>query len=106
LIINQLPKNPSVFHWHNETFSLPEGAVRIAENSACINQGFIYQDKVLAMQFHLEMDEATLRQMLAEGLDNESNTFVQSEAEIVAQMPLLPQSQAILHQLLDNFFAV
>jgi GMP synthase-like glutamine amidotransferase len=104
LIINQLPQNPTVFHWHNETFSLPEGAIRIAHNPACANQGFIYQDKVLAMQFHLEMDEVTLHQMLAEGLDNEPSTFVQSEAEIIAQMPLLQQSQAVLHQLLDNFF--
>jgi GMP synthase-like glutamine amidotransferase len=106
LVVKYLPQSPVVFHWHNETFDLPAGAVRIAESSACINQGFIYQNKVLAMQFHLEMDEATLRQMLAEGLDNEPNTFVQSEAEIVAKMPLLPQSQAVLYQLLDNFLGV
>lgn len=50
----QLTPQPTVFHWHGETFTLPPGAQRIATSGACANQGFIYRDQVIALQFHLE----------------------------------------------------
>src|SRR6185295_12926699 len=39
------------FHWHGETFDLPNGAVRIATSAATPNQGFIYGRNVVALQF-------------------------------------------------------
>lgn len=50
----QLAPRMTVFHWHGETFTLPPGAQRIASSAACENQGFLYRDQVLALQFHLE----------------------------------------------------
>jgi GMP synthase-like glutamine amidotransferase len=43
-----------VFQWHGETFSIPEGATRIAGNEWCANQIFV-RDKHLGMQCHVEM---------------------------------------------------
>lgn len=42
------------FQWHEDTFSVPEGAVRVARNRHCRNQAFAYRDNVLALQFHPE----------------------------------------------------
>ncbi len=50
----QLPPRLRVFHWHGETFALPEGAVRLAGSSACANQVFQHGRRVLAFQCHLE----------------------------------------------------
>ena len=44
-----------LFHWHGETFSLPEGATRILQSDHCANQAFVYDDRHLAMQCHVEM---------------------------------------------------
>jgi GMP synthase (glutamine-hydrolysing) len=44
-----------VFHWHNESFDLPAGAVRLAGSEACRNQGFRYREKAWGLQFHLEV---------------------------------------------------
>jgi GMP synthase-like glutamine amidotransferase len=44
------------FHWHGETFSIPEGAVRIMGNRNCENQGFVIGNN-LGMQCHVEMTE-------------------------------------------------
>jgi GMP synthase (glutamine-hydrolysing) len=50
-----MPESIQVFHWHTDTFDIPDGAVHIAQSEACVNQGFIYRDRVVGLQFHPEM---------------------------------------------------
>ena len=50
----RFPGSMEVFHWHGETFSIPDGAQHIASSEVCENQGFIYNDRVIGLQFHLE----------------------------------------------------
>jgi len=50
-------KNPfTVFHWHGDTFDLPEGAIRLASSEHYLNQAFQYKSAV-GLQFHLEVNE-------------------------------------------------
>lgn len=42
------------FHWHGETFSLPEGATHLLSSQYCLNQAYAF-GKHLAMQCHVEM---------------------------------------------------
>jgi len=42
------------FHWHGETFSIPDGATRILGNVHCANQAFVL-GKHLGMQTHVEV---------------------------------------------------
>ena len=44
----------SVFHWHGDTFDLPPGATHLARSGITKNQAFLWGDRVLALQFHLE----------------------------------------------------
>jgi GMP synthase-like glutamine amidotransferase len=54
----RLPLHQTVFHWHGETFELPPGAVRIAANDCCANQGFQIGRRIVGLQFHLEATPA------------------------------------------------
>ena len=49
-----LPERLSVFHWHGDTVDLPAGAVHIALSEACEHQAFVYDKRVLGLQFHME----------------------------------------------------
>lgn len=49
--------NPfTVFHWHSDTFDLPENATRLAHSSMYPNQAFKIGSAV-GLQFHLEVNE-------------------------------------------------
>ena len=49
--------NPlTVFHWHGDTFDLPENAVRLVSSEHYLNQAFQYKSAI-GLQFHLEVNE-------------------------------------------------
>lgn len=54
----QLP----VFHWHNDTFEVPVGSVRLAASDAYPNQAFRHGELAYALQFHIEVDQALASQ--------------------------------------------
>ncbi len=43
-------------HWHQDTFTLPEGAVHLASTRTFPNQAFRWGDLVYGLQFHVEVD--------------------------------------------------
>nr|WP_300325454.1 type 1 glutamine amidotransferase [Nitrosopumilus sp.] len=46
----------TVFHWHSDTFDLPEGSIRLASSENYQNQAFQYKCAI-GLQFHLEVNE-------------------------------------------------
>ena len=51
-----------VFHWHGETFDLPEGAVLLATSPAYPNQAIRWKKKAYGVQFHVEISADLARQ--------------------------------------------
>lgn len=90
------------FHWHGETFSIPAGATRILESDRCANQAFVL-DRHLAMQCHVEMTEAMIREWCAIGADEiaaAESPAVQTPDQILAATPaLLAPLQAVAERL-------
>jgi GMP synthase-like glutamine amidotransferase len=56
-----LPETIPVLHWHGDTFDLPAGAVRLAENDVCANQAFRIGQRAYGLQFHVETDAPLVR---------------------------------------------
>jgi GMP synthase-like glutamine amidotransferase len=90
-----------VFHWHGDTFDLPENAIRLASSAGCKNQAFIYKDKVLALQFHLEPTRTSLQDMIERGRrELTTGKYVQTEMEILNNNQLVELCRNILFTLL------
>ncbi len=67
LDVDKNQKAPVFFHWHGDTFTLPPQARRLASSEATPEQGFLWGDRVVALQFHGETDATSLDQFLVAG---------------------------------------
>ncbi len=83
-----LPDETILFHWHGETFSLPEDAELILENDNCTHQAFALGN-TLALQCHVEMLTPMVSEwatLYAHELE-ETGSTVQSAAQMTADLP-------------------
>ncbi|ABK17504.1 type 1 glutamine amidotransferase [Syntrophobacter fumaroxidans] len=51
-----LPERFVTFQWHDDSFDLPESAVRLARSESCSNQAFEWGGNAYGLQFHPEVD--------------------------------------------------
>ena len=85
--------NPfSVFHWHGDTFDLPEGATRLVSSENYLNQAFQYKSAV-GLQFHLEVNEEMV------------NLWLDNTEEKLQQIPYI-DPQKIRSEINDNIMTV
>lgn len=92
------------FMWHGDTFEVPDGAVKLLESEACANQGFIYNGKVLGLQFHPEANRQWVRNLIRDsGHDLVSGKYIQSEKEILGQESFFDSSRNLAFSLMDWF---
>jgi GMP synthase-like glutamine amidotransferase len=60
----RFPPEVMAFHWHGETFDLPDGSVHLAASAGCQNQAFQLGPSVIGLQFHLETTPESLRALV------------------------------------------
>ncbi|MHC1757738.1 MAG: type 1 glutamine amidotransferase [Methanosarcina sp.] len=99
-----LPEEITVFHWHFRTFDLPEGAVHLYESEGCRNQAFIYDNRVLALQFHPEVHKERVKSMIGRfGSEMGSGPFIQKKEEMPGQEEYLAGTKEFMFMVLDKF---
>ncbi|MDX1823762.1 MAG: type 1 glutamine amidotransferase [Thiohalomonadales bacterium] len=74
------------FHWHGETFSLPDGVTLLLSSECYAHQAFSIGN-TLALQFHLEMTADMVREWVGLYQDDvhSSGACVQAETYILAE---------------------
>lgn len=99
--LGDIPSTFTAFHWHGETFDIPEGATPLWHSEACANQGFKIGN-TLALQFHVEVTEEMIEAWISEYAPefSQAQTWVQPRAMIrrdtPTYLPLLRQAAEAL----------
>lgn len=101
-----LAPKQTVFHWHGDTFDLPQGTVCLASNDAFAHQAFATPDgRIIATQFHFETTEESMEAILeadAPYLDFDS-PFVEHADTIRMGIGHIPNAHKALFALLDQW---
>ncbi len=97
------PASFPAFHWHGDTFSIPPNTTHLAESQACQNQAFLYEDRVLALQFHLELEKANIAALLQNcGEEIVGSPFIQTRDSIMSGVAVLESMHVLLESLLEE----
>lgn len=93
----------TVFHWHGDRFLIPAGATHIATSAACTEQAFVYDDRVVGLQFHLETDAHSVAALVAHcGDELVEGPYIQDAAAIRSSTKWFPSAHEHLFKLLDR----
>lgn len=105
---NHFTKEYTVFNWHGDTFDLPDGATLIASSINYPNQAFIIGTQILALQFHFEVNEDSLKNWRLEDCSEllEPGSYIQNHKQIAAGRHYLTQTKKDIFLLLDKFFTL
>ncbi len=97
------PDSTEVFHWHGDTFALPPGAVRFLSSDACENQAFAIGNRVIGLQFHLEITMPGAR-LLIENCAREivSGPTIQSEAQMLSRPERFDRINRLMSAVLET----
>ncbi len=97
-----LPQRLMALHWHERNFELPSGAIPLYGSAACECQGFIWKERVIALQYHLESTPDSIEALLgACAEDLQGRGAVQDAAAIRQGLSLCSTLKISLFRLLD-----
>lgn len=102
-ILKVLPKQLTVFHWHGDTFELPQGAIRMASSEGCQNQAFIYGEKVIGLQCHLEATKSSVQKLIEHGADElVEGKYIQKSKEMLSRADNFQKINDAMNSLLNR----
>ena len=93
-----------VLHWHGDTFELPRGAIQLARSAGCEQQAFVHGDRVIGLQFHLEMKHEHASAIIAESGEElaRGGKYIQSAEAILAPGEWFADTNAAMTALLER----
>ena len=100
--LNDLPDNFIPFHWHADTFSIPEEATVLFHSKCRMNQAFAIKNSI-ALQFHLEMTTEMVEEWVSLFKSDleQGHPCVENAGEILLN---LNKKIDALHQYADFFY--
>jgi GMP synthase (glutamine-hydrolysing) len=102
LIFSSLPGTFPAFHWHGDTFKIPQEAKRIAKSEGCTNQAFEC-GRTIGLQFHLEYSKKSIDLMLQNcGDELVDGKYIQTPDEILSKIGNVHEMNRTLNLILDK----
>lgn len=92
------------FHWHGDTFAIPKGSMNLMSSEACAHQGYVWNDRVVGLQFHLEVTAADARVWFEHERPVPAR-YVQTPEIILEDLDRYALNNRLMLQLLDRLDA-
>lgn len=105
VLTHHLPATFTTFHWHGDTFTLPQNTVHLFRTKGCAQQGFVYDNRVAGLQFHMEVKEDLLNDMTEhERSELIKADYVQTEEELRLLTPAhINEQKKFMYAFLNAF---
>jgi GMP synthase (glutamine-hydrolysing) len=98
---NIFPQKVNTFHWHGDTFDLPENALLLVSSEACINQAFSINNRIFGFQFHFEATLEFAESLLVNCANElDGSEYVQSRELILSDRENYDKINAIMNDIL------
>ena len=102
ILSEAIPEQAEVFHWHGDTFDIPQGVAALASSEACENQGFIMDDRIVALQFHLETTPESASSLVENcGDELDGSAYVQSKNDLLSNRQRFSSINQIMLSVLE-----
>lgn len=107
-LTENLPDDFTTYHWHGDTFDLPEGAVQLFSTKVCAQQGFLWGTNVAAMQFHPEATNELVIAMINHGIEElVESPHIQTESGMISVLPdHIPLQAGYMSSFVKNFLSL
>lgn len=106
-VFRHFPGELNVLHIHNDTFILPEGAIRMASSAATLCQAFRLGRNVFAFQFHFEVTTDNISCFFNSKEQRPTQgTWIQDPATILNQASSCLSNNQIFDKVLDEIAMV
>lgn len=107
-LMEGLPDNFITYHWHGDTFDLPEGAVQLFKTNACSQQGFLWGKNVATIQFHPEATNELVMAMINHGKDElVESPYIQTKSGMISVLPKhIPLQPSYMRSFVKNFLGL
>ncbi len=96
-------KEQWMFHWHGETFDLPQGATLLASSRLYPHQAFRYGRSAYGLQYHFEVTEEMIGEWLKINQEEVSHIDANLSSKILSDIPkYLPDVHAFGSRLING----
>jgi GMP synthase-like glutamine amidotransferase len=97
-----LPNEVITFHWHGETFDPPPGVISLGSSAVTACQGFLADNRMLALQFHPEIKPENISLMINHsGEELTGGPYIQDAGMLSAGLEHQQENQMLLEIFLN-----
>lgn len=100
-IIPNIPEKALVLHWHEDMFEIPEKARLLFSSDHVKNQGYIYQNNVIGLQFHFEPFDDNVKEIVVNDYPYINGSVLNQTKDEIIQRRVPKENRDTMFKLLD-----